>query len=61
MPADAAADMTYQDKASDIVNNANDYANETVGYPLDLVRRVITVSFEAIRIMNGLREMGIEI
>lgn len=45
------------DKASGIVNDANDYANETIGdpkYPLELFQRVITVSLETIRIVRGL-------
>jgi len=55
--------VVKQDKASGIVNDANDYANETVGdprYPLDLFRRVITVSLETIRIVNGLPALDIE-
>lgn len=45
------------DKASGIVNDANDYANETMGdpaYPLDLFRRVITVSIETMKIVRAL-------
>lgn len=55
--------VVKQDKDSGIVNDANDYANETVGdprYPLDLIRRVITVSLETMRIVNGLPEMDID-
>lgn len=55
--------VVKQDKASGIVNDANDYANETVGdprYPLDLFRRVITVSLETIRIVKELPELDIE-
>jgi predicted helicase len=55
--------VVKQDKASGIVNDANDYANETIGdprYPLDLFRRVITVSLETMRIMNGLPKLDIE-
>ena len=51
------------DKASGIVNNANDYANETVGnprYPLELFQRVITVSLETMKIVNWLPELDIE-
>lgn len=51
------------DKASGIVNDANDYANETIGdprYPLDLFRRVITVSLETIKIVNGLPKLDID-
>ena len=54
--------VVKQDKASGIVNDANDYANETVGdprYPLDLFRRVITVSLETMRIVNGLPALDI--
>ncbi|QLH15291.1 DEAD/DEAH box helicase [Paracoccus pantotrophus] len=51
------------DKASGIVNDANDYANETVGdprYPLELFQRVITVSLETMRIVNGLPGLDID-
>lgn len=51
------------DKASGIVNDANDYANETVGdprYPLELFQRVITVSLETMRIVNGLPGLEID-
>jgi predicted helicase len=56
--------VVKQDKDSGIVNDSNDYANETVGdprYPLDLFRRVITVSLETIRIVDGLPGLDIEI
>lgn len=55
--------VVKQDKASGIVNDANDYANETVGdpsYPLDLFRRVITVSLETIKIVNALPALEID-
>lgn len=51
------------DPASGITNDANDYANETVGdprYPLDLFRRVITVSIETMKIVDGLPELEID-
>lgn len=51
------------DKASGIVNDANDYANETVGdprYPMELVQRVITVSLETMRIVDGLPELQVD-
>ena len=51
------------DKASGIVNDANDYANETVGnpaYPLELFQRVITVSLETMKILNGLPALDID-
>ena len=54
--------VVKQDKDSGIVNDANDYANETVGdprYPLDLFRRVITVSLETMRIVDGLPALDI--
>ncbi|MFH7326657.1 DEAD/DEAH box helicase [Desulfurivibrio sp. C05AmB] len=45
------------DKASGIINDANDWAIETMGnprYPLELVQRVITVSLETMKIVKGL-------
>lgn len=51
------------DKASGITNDANDYANETVGnpaYPLELFQRVITVSLETMKIVNGLPKLEID-
>lgn len=51
------------DKASGIVNDANDYANETVGdprYPMELFQRVITVSLETMKIVNGLPGLEID-
>jgi predicted helicase len=50
------------DKDSGIINDANDYANETVGtprYPLELFQRVITVSLETVRIVAGLPDLDI--
>lgn len=44
-------------KDSGIVNDANDWAIETMGnarYPLELFQRVITVSLETMKIVNGL-------
>jgi predicted helicase len=55
--------VVKQDKASGIVNDANDYANETVGdpkYPLELFQRVITVSLETMRIVNALPALDID-
>lgn len=49
-------------KASGITNDANDYANETMGdprYPLDLFRRIITVSLETMKIVNALPELDL--
>lgn len=51
------------DKDSGIVNDANDYANETVGdprYPLQLFQRVITVSLETMKIVNSLPALDID-
>ena len=50
------------DKASGIVNDANDWATETVGnpkYPLELFQRVVTVSLETQRIVNALPALDI--
>ncbi|MFW2588136.1 DEAD/DEAH box helicase [Sagittula sp. SSi028] len=51
------------DKKSGIVNDANDYANETVGdpkYPLELFLRVITVSLETMKVVNSLPPLDID-
>ena len=51
------------DKKSGIVNDANDYANETMNnpaYPLELFQRVITVSLETQRIVNNLPALDID-
>lgn len=51
------------DKASGIVNDANDWANETMHdprYPLDLLLRVITVSLETNRIVSALPALDID-
>jgi len=51
------------DKASGIVNDANDYANETMqdpAYPLKLFQRVITVSLETMNIVRGLPKLEID-
>ena len=50
------------DKASGIINDANRYAIETVGnpaYPLELFRRVITVSLETIKIVRNLPSLDV--
>lgn len=55
--------VVKQDKASGIVNDANDYANETVGdprYPMQLFQRVITVSLETMDIVNALPKLDID-
>lgn len=51
------------DKASGIMNDANAYANETMGdpaYPLKLLQRVITVSLETMKIVNALPKLEID-
>lgn len=50
------------DKDSGIVNDANDWAVETVGnprYPLELLLRVITVSVETMKIVRALPPLAI--
>ena len=50
------------DKASGIVNDANDWATQTVNnpkYPLDLLLRIITVSLETNNIVNSLPPLDI--
>ena len=50
------------DKASGIVNDANDWAVETMGnpkYPLELFQRVITVSLETQKIVKALPKLDI--
>lgn len=50
------------DKDSGIVNDANDWANETMNnpkYPLDLFCRVVTVSLETMKIVKALPALGI--
>ncbi len=49
-------------KESGIVNDANDWAIETMGnpkYPLELFQRVITVSIETMKIVNSLPKLDI--
>ena len=50
------------DKDSGIVNDANDWAVETMGnprYPLELFLRVVTVSLETMKIVNNLPPLEI--
>jgi len=50
------------DKKSQITNDANDWAIETMGnakYPLELFQRVITVSLETIKIVKSLPKLDI--
>lgn len=49
-------------KESGIVNDANDWAIETMGnarYPLELFQRVITVSLETMKVVNALPKLDI--
>ena len=49
-------------KDSGIVNDANDWAIETMGdakYPLELFLRVITVSLETMKIVRSLPKLDI--
>ena len=51
------------DKKSGIVNDANDYANETMNdpkYPFELFQRVITVSLETMQLVNSLPKLEID-
>jgi predicted helicase len=50
------------DKASGIVNDANDYANETMNnpaYPLELFQRIIAVSMQTMNIVGGLPKLDL--
>ena len=50
------------DKASGIINNANDWAIETMNnprYPMELFLRVVTVSLETMRIVRALPKLEI--
>jgi len=50
------------DKDSGIVNDANDWAIETMGnprYPLELFQRVVTVSLETMKIVHDLPQLDI--
>ena len=52
-----------QDKTSGIVDDANEYANETMldpAYPLHLFQRVNTVSLETMKIVNSLPKLDID-
>ena len=50
------------DKDSGIVNDANDWAIETMGnarYPLELLLRVVTVSLETMKIVRALPPLSL--
>ena len=42
------------DKASGIINDVDDYANQTMAYPFTLFQRVATVSLKTLDIAEGL-------
>jgi hypothetical protein len=51
------------DKDSGIVNDANDWAIETMNnprYPLELFQRVVTVSLETMKIVKSLPRLDIQ-
>ena len=51
------------DKSSGIINDANNYANNTMknpAYPLELFQRVITISLETKKIVNSLPKLNID-
>lgn len=51
------------DKDSGIVNDANDYAIETMNdprYPLELFQRVVTVSLETMKIVKSLPRLDVQ-
>ena len=51
------------DKDSGITNDANLWATETMGspkYPLELFLRVVTVSLETMKVVNGLPGLEIQ-
>lgn len=50
------------DKASGILNDANDYAIQTVGdpgYPLKLLKRIVTLSLETAKLINELPSLSL--
>ncbi|MCC5848691.1 MAG: type III restriction endonuclease subunit R [Verrucomicrobia bacterium] len=50
------------DKSSQITNDANHYATETLQnpkYPLELLQRIITVSLETMKVVDGLPGMSL--
>ena len=54
--------MIKIDKKTNIVNDANDYANKIMNnpsYPLELIQKVITVSFETMKLVNALPKLNI--
>jgi predicted helicase len=54
---------TDKKSGSGIINDANDWAVETMGnakYPLELLQRIITVSLETMKIVNNLPTLDID-
>ncbi|WP_341464397.1 type ISP restriction/modification enzyme, partial [Bartonella apis] len=50
------------DKTSGIINDANDFARETMhnpAYPLNLLQRVISVSVKTVKIIRNLSKLDI--
>ena len=48
---------------TDITNDPNDYANETMknpAYPLELLQRIITVSLETQKLIKNLPKLDID-
>ena len=55
--------IVKKDKTTGIINNCNDYANETMNnpaYPLELLQRVITVSLKTNEIVNSLPNLELD-
>jgi len=62
-PISRAMEGVKVDKASGIVNDANDWARETMHnprYPLELLLRVVTVSLETMKIVKALPALVLE-
>ena len=58
----SAALIAAQQTAETIVNDANDWAVETMGnprYPMELFQRVVTVSLETMKIVRALPKLDI--
>ena len=50
------------DKKNDIINDANDYANNIMknpAYPLELLQKVITLTLETTKLVNTLPKLNI--
>ena len=54
--------MIKIDKKNDIINDANDYANDIMknsAYPLELLQKIITLSIETAKLVNTLPKLNI--